>query len=225
MAEGGLGGAADPSSTESCGCCGQAGPGPTSPTNTPRFQTCHRRFQYWVRSGVITKIMTALASQLTAIGAIDVREAFIHATFAPRKKGAQSRKNEAWQGNKDHGRRRSQRVASFCLHRECHSPRSDASCVHLVKDGCWRRRRTWSVTTPTTRTASMQNCHSTALKSLPHIVEPEGIRLRMDVGWSDIDEGGRSSGCLAGCRTSDVWSLDMNVTPRTFSGCFSSPRL
>jgi transposase len=57
------------------------------PDQYPSFQTCHRRFQYWVRSGVITKIMTALASQLTAIGAIDVRETFIHATFAPAKKG------------------------------------------------------------------------------------------------------------------------------------------
>jgi hypothetical protein len=31
----------------------------------------------------------------------------------------------------------------------------------------------------------------------------------------------RSKGCLPGCRTSGVWSLDMNVTPRTFSGCFA----
>jgi hypothetical protein len=31
--------------------------------------------------------MTALASQLSAIGSIDVREAFIDATFAPAKKG------------------------------------------------------------------------------------------------------------------------------------------
>lgn len=57
------------------------------PDRYPSFQTCHRRFQYWVRSGVMTKIMTALASQLSAIGAIDVREAFIDATFAPAKKG------------------------------------------------------------------------------------------------------------------------------------------
>jgi transposase len=109
------------------------------PDRYPSFQTCHRRFQYWVRSDVITKIMTALASQLSAIGAIDVREAFIDATFAPAKRGTQCRKNEAWQGNKDHGRRRSQRLASFCLHRECHPPRSDASYVHLVTDGRSRR--------------------------------------------------------------------------------------
>lgn len=58
------------------------------PDQYPSFQTCHRRFQQWVRSGVMTKIMTALANELAARGAIDVREAFIDASFAPAKKGA-----------------------------------------------------------------------------------------------------------------------------------------
>src|SRR5215831_7114863 len=58
------------------------------PDQYPPFQTCHRRFQQWVRSGVMTKIMTALANDLAARGAIDVREAFIVASFAPAKKGA-----------------------------------------------------------------------------------------------------------------------------------------
>jgi hypothetical protein len=49
--------------------------------------------------------MTALARELSKRGAIDVREAFIDASFAPAKKGAQGRKNEAWQGNNDHGGR------------------------------------------------------------------------------------------------------------------------
>jgi transposase len=57
------------------------------PDRYPSFQTCHRRFQQWVRSGVTTRIMTALASELSRRGAIDVREAFIDASFAPAKKG------------------------------------------------------------------------------------------------------------------------------------------
>jgi len=57
------------------------------PDRYPSFQTCHRRFQQWVRSAVMTKIMTALASKLTAKHGIDVREAFIDASFAPAKKG------------------------------------------------------------------------------------------------------------------------------------------
>jgi hypothetical protein len=36
---------------------------------------------------------------------------------------------------------------------------------------------------------------------------------------------GRLRGCSRGCRTSVAWWLDMNVTPRTFSGCSSSHRL
>ena len=54
----------------------------------PSFQTCHRRFQQWVRSAVMKGILEALALDLKLRGAIDVREAFIDASFAPAKKGA-----------------------------------------------------------------------------------------------------------------------------------------
>ena len=57
------------------------------PDRYPSFQTCHRRFQHWVSSGVMARIMAALAYELTARGAIDVRDAFIDASFAPAKKG------------------------------------------------------------------------------------------------------------------------------------------
>src|ERR1700692_1739253 len=57
------------------------------PDRYPSFQTCHRRFQQWVRSGVMTRIMTALAHELSTRGAIDAREAFIDASFAAAKKG------------------------------------------------------------------------------------------------------------------------------------------
>jgi transposase len=58
------------------------------PEAYPSFQTCHRRFQQWVRSGVMRGILEALALDLKHRGAIDVREAFIDASFAPAKKGA-----------------------------------------------------------------------------------------------------------------------------------------
>src|SRR5258705_11675676 len=57
------------------------------PDRYPSFQTCHRRFQQWVQLGVMSKIMAALASELSENGAIDVHEAFIDASFAPAKKG------------------------------------------------------------------------------------------------------------------------------------------
>lgn len=58
------------------------------PDRYPSFQTCHRRFQQWVRFGVMTRVMTALAQELSIRGAIDVREAFIDASFVSAKKGA-----------------------------------------------------------------------------------------------------------------------------------------
>jgi transposase len=58
------------------------------PDRYPAYQTCHRRFQQWVRCGVMKGILEALALDLKARGALDVREAFIDGSFAPAKKGA-----------------------------------------------------------------------------------------------------------------------------------------
>ena len=58
------------------------------PDRYPSYQTCHRRFQQWVRSGVMKRVLQALALDLKARGALDVREAFIDGSFAPAKKGA-----------------------------------------------------------------------------------------------------------------------------------------
>ena len=71
------------------------------PDRYPSFQTCHRRFQQWVRSDVMTKIMATLAEKLSAKGALDVREAFIDASFAAAKKGgARSEKRNAARGRR-----------------------------------------------------------------------------------------------------------------------------
>ena len=58
------------------------------PDRYPSYQTCHRRFQQWVRSGVMKGVLEALALDLKTRGALDVREAFIDGSFAPAKKGA-----------------------------------------------------------------------------------------------------------------------------------------
>src|SRR3989441_9835659 len=57
------------------------------PERYPSYQTCHRRFQQWVRSGVMKGVLEALALDLKIRGALDVEEAFIDGTFAPAKKG------------------------------------------------------------------------------------------------------------------------------------------
>jgi len=51
------------------------------------YQTSHRRFQNWVRSGVIEKILLALAAHLKEAGGLDLKECFVDGTFVPAKKG------------------------------------------------------------------------------------------------------------------------------------------
>jgi len=56
------------------------------------YQTAHRRFQNWVRSGVIEKILLVLAQHLQDAGGLDLKECFVDGTFVPAKKGG------AWLG-------------------------------------------------------------------------------------------------------------------------------
>ena len=58
------------------------------PERYPPYQTCHRRFQQWVRSGVMRGVLDALAEDLRSRGGFDLEEAFIDGSFAPAKKGA-----------------------------------------------------------------------------------------------------------------------------------------
>jgi len=57
------------------------------PERYPSYQTCHRRFQQWVHSGVMRGVLEALALDLKMRGALDLEEAFIDGSFAPAKKG------------------------------------------------------------------------------------------------------------------------------------------
>jgi transposase len=57
------------------------------PDRYPSYQTCHRRFQQWVRSGIMKHALESLAADLRLRCDLDLREAFIDATFAPAKKG------------------------------------------------------------------------------------------------------------------------------------------
>jgi transposase len=58
------------------------------PEKYPPFQTCHRRFQGWVRNGKLEQVLKLLARHLHERGKLDLDEAFVDATFASAKKGA-----------------------------------------------------------------------------------------------------------------------------------------
>jgi hypothetical protein len=53
------------------------------------YQTCHhRRFQQWVRTGILEKILQALSTDLRKRGGIDLSECYIDGgTFIVAKKG------------------------------------------------------------------------------------------------------------------------------------------
>jgi transposase len=57
------------------------------PDRYPPYQTCHRRFQTWVRAGVLKKLLRALYEDLRSRGQVDDTEAFIDGTYAPAKRG------------------------------------------------------------------------------------------------------------------------------------------
>lgn len=59
------------------------------PERYPSYQTCHRRFQTWVKAGVFETILKALARDLKDRGDLDLTECFIDGSFVIAKKGAQ----------------------------------------------------------------------------------------------------------------------------------------
>ena len=58
------------------------------PGKYPPYQTCHRRFQQWVREGRFAEVLRLLAKHLHQRGKLNLDEAFVDATFASAKKGA-----------------------------------------------------------------------------------------------------------------------------------------
>ena len=58
------------------------------PPRYPSYQTCHRRFQRWVRNGTLRRVLKALALDLHARGGLDLSETFIDGSFASAKKKA-----------------------------------------------------------------------------------------------------------------------------------------
>ena len=57
------------------------------PDRYPPYQTCHRRYQQWVKSGVFHAILEALANDLRDRGGLDLSECYIDGMFVAAKKG------------------------------------------------------------------------------------------------------------------------------------------
>jgi transposase len=59
------------------------------PNRYPPYQTCHRRFQEWVKTGAFEIILRKLVQDVKKRGDLDLTECFIDGTFVMAKKGAQ----------------------------------------------------------------------------------------------------------------------------------------
>lgn len=57
------------------------------PERYPPYQTCHRRFQSWVKKKVFKKCLEVLSQDLIERGKLDVSECYIDGSFASAKKG------------------------------------------------------------------------------------------------------------------------------------------
>jgi transposase len=64
------------------------------PNKYPPYQTCHRRFQQWVREGKMERILRVLAEELQARGKLHLEEAFIDASFTGEKRGPRGRAHQ-----------------------------------------------------------------------------------------------------------------------------------
>lgn len=58
------------------------------PSRYPSYQTCHRRFQQWVKGGVLVSVLQALWDDLIENGSLEYVESYIDGTYVPAKKGA-----------------------------------------------------------------------------------------------------------------------------------------
>jgi transposase len=58
------------------------------PRRYPPPQTCHRRFQRWVQTGVLERLLHGLAEDLRRRGGVDLTEAYVDGTHAGAKRGA-----------------------------------------------------------------------------------------------------------------------------------------
>jgi len=79
------------------------------PAEYGSYQTAHRRYQEWIKAGLIDRLYENTMSLAMERGHFDLREGFIDATFAPAKKGGHDRPDEKGKRQQNHGHLRRKR--------------------------------------------------------------------------------------------------------------------
>ncbi len=190
------------------------------PERYPSYQTCHRRFQQWVRRGVLKDILSVLAEALHDEGYLDLREAFIDGSFAPAKKGgAGVGTTKRGKGSKimaitdRHGR-------PIAIHIDSATPHEvtlvETTLAHRLVQKMPKRLIGDNAYSPT---SSMRSSRSAASNSSRLTAATARTGHRMVAHSAGIDADGRWNGCLRGCRTIDASSCGTNATRRISWAC------
>jgi transposase len=66
------------------------------PDRYPPYQTCHRRFQQWERSGVLERVLEALANDLDRRGGINLSECYIDGAFIVARENGKIIEQPSW---------------------------------------------------------------------------------------------------------------------------------
>jgi transposase len=101
------------------------------PDRFPSYQTCHRRFQEWTKSGTPEKIMRVLAQDLEERGEVSLKECFIDGSFTKAKRGVPGLARPRWA--------RAQRSWQLQTATLFLSP-STLALLHPQKSPWWRKR-------------------------------------------------------------------------------------
>ena len=190
------------------------------PDRYPSYQTCHRRFQQWVQSGVMRGILEALAAELKIHGVIDVEEAFIDGSFAPSKTGgSKTGKTKRGKGSKimavadRHGL-----PVAICV---------ESATPHEVKLATDTLIQMVIPDAPQNvigdNAYDSDKLHSELRQYGIELIAPHRMnrktRPRTCVVCDDIADVGWLNGCLRGYRISAGWLFVANATLKTFLEC------
>ena len=133
------------------------------PDRYPSYQTCHRRFQQWVRAGVLRSILEILGQALHDEGHLDLQEAFIDGSFASAKRGgACVGKTKRGKGSKIMAIADRRGARSPSTSRAPRRTKSHWYTPHSRSGLSVSSRCVSSATTPTSRTNWMQNWRAEA---------------------------------------------------------------
>lgn len=97
------------------------------PIEYGNHKTAHRRYQEWIRAGLIDALYGIVLGLAQEKGIVDINEGFIDATFAPAKKGRHRGTHKKGKRQQNHGHLRCKRPAHFRVANQRNTSRIDVS--------------------------------------------------------------------------------------------------